>query len=76
MVMFLLKRKKRVLIFDESGVSKSLTVVIAMLIRYGRKSLNDSFKILEKKNIIAIPNIGFLLQLKQLERRAVKTTNT
>ena len=75
MVVVLLSKKKRVLIFDESGVSKSLTVVLAIMIRYGRKSLEESFRILEEKAVLANPNIGFLLQLKKLERKSVKTAN-
>ena len=76
MVMVLLSKKRRVLIFDESGVSKSLTVVLAIMIRYGRKSLEESFRILEDKEVIANPNIGFLLQLKKLEKRSVRARHS
>jgi dual specificity MAP kinase phosphatase len=58
----------KILIHCEAGISRSSTIVIAYLIKYKNKSLNDAYQYVKqcKKNIA--PNINFFNELIQFEK--------
>lgn len=51
------------------GVSRSTTLVLALLMRRERKSFYDAFKDVRSKRGHVLPNIGFASQLQRFEQR-------
>lgn len=63
-----LKERKKVLVHCHAGVSRSVSIILAFLIKYANMSLNNGLKkIREKRNIIQ-PNQSFLKQLRIYEQ--------
>ncbi len=61
---------KKVLVHCKAGVSRSPTVVLAYLTKYGNMNLREAYFLLkERRNVIA-PNQGFWKQLVEFEKIA------
>ena len=56
-----------VLVHCQQGISRSSTVVIAYLIRYDNKTLEEALISVKSQRCIAQPNLGFWKQLKEFE---------
>jgi protein-tyrosine phosphatase len=61
--------KNKVLVHCVAGISRSATVVTAYLIRYKQMSLNDALIFLRGSRHVVNPNLGFLNQLKEYEKK-------
>ena len=62
-------RGHSVLVHCMAGVSRSVTVVLAYLIRYQNMSLDDAFQHVKQRHPESAPNTGFWVQLKVWERQ-------
>ena len=58
---------ERVLVHCRYGISRSSTIVLAYLIRYGSLSLVDAFRHASENRPQVFPNYGFWTQLAQYE---------
>ena len=58
-----------VLVHCMAGVSRSVTVVLAYLVRYQNMSLNDAYQHVKQRHPESAPNTGFWVQLKVWERQ-------
>ncbi|PSS01458.1 Dual specificity protein like, partial [Actinidia chinensis var. chinensis] len=56
-----------VLVHCVVGKSRSVTIVIAYLMRKHRMSVSEALKLVRSKRSIASPNCGFMLQLQNFE---------
>jgi protein-tyrosine phosphatase len=52
-----------------AGRSRSATVVIAWLMRTRHLSMDDAFALVRSKRELVHPNVGFVSQLRDYERR-------
>jgi protein-tyrosine phosphatase len=59
----------KVLVHCQLGKSRSVAMVIAYLIRSQRMSYEDAYKFVKSKRKVALPNIGFIKQLRDLEKQ-------
>ena len=60
-------KKNKTLIHCAMGVSRSVSIAIAYLMRSRGLSFDEAFSLVKKNRHIACPNPGFILQLKQYE---------
>lgn len=60
--------KKKCLIYCHSGMSRSVSLVLAYLLACERMSLIEAFSHVKKIRMFASPNPGFMAQLMSLER--------
>eukprot|EP01064_Diplonema_japonicum_P035333 TRINITY_DN763_c12_g1_i1.p1 TRINITY_DN763_c12_g1~~TRINITY_DN763_c12_g1_i1.p1 ORF type:complete len:240 (+),score=39.31 TRINITY_DN763_c12_g1_i1:473-1192(+) len=58
------REKKKVLVHCRRGISRSATLVIAYLMKYSNKQLDDAFNYVRDKRSIINPNLGFVLSLE------------
>lgn len=66
---FVLKRKStNVLVHCVSGISRSVSIVIAYLIKEKAMTYAEAFAFVREKRSVAHPNTGFQRQLKEYER--------
>jgi len=62
-----IEKKGKVFVVCFFGVSRSVTCVIAFLMKYKNLSIENSFNLVKSKRYLANPNDGFIIQLKQYE---------
>jgi protein-tyrosine phosphatase len=62
------KKNTKILIHCHAGISRSVSIVIAYLMKYHVKSFDKAFEIVRKHRVIAKPNDDFIKQLKLYER--------
>lgn len=55
-----------ILIHCSAGISRSVSIVIAYLIKYKNMTVDQALNFIREKRSIANPNIGFISQLKSL----------
>jgi dual specificity phosphatase 12 len=60
----ILKENQNIYIHCIAGVSRSVTIVAAYLMKHNQWSLGDALGLIKSKRSIADPNIGFLEQLR------------
>ena len=63
----------RVLVHCMAGRSRSVTLVIAYLMKHARMRLADAFAVVKARRPIALPNVGFWQQLAAEELRLFGT---
>ena len=61
-------KKNKTLVHCAMGVSRSVSIVIAYLMRAKNMSYNDALTLVKKERSIASPNHGFVKQLMQYEK--------
>ena len=61
-----------VLVHCNAGVSRSASVVIAYLMRYYSMNYEEAFKFVKTKRSFIRPNVGFVEQLKEYEKKLGK----
>jgi len=71
-----LKKDIGVLIYCRMGYSRSVTIIIAYLMNYGfdieekkKNSYSDCFCYVKEKHKLASPNLGFCIQLRELDMK-------
>ncbi|KAM3147328.1 hypothetical protein pb186bvf_000579 [Paramecium bursaria] len=53
-----------VLVHCQAGISRSVSIVTAYLIRHQKRNNDDCLEYVKQKRDVACPNYGFLIQLK------------
>lgn len=66
------KTKGNILIHCQVGKSRSAAIVIAYLVKHKNYSLDDAFKYIKKIRGKILPNIGFMMQLRDFEKELLK----
>lgn len=59
----------KVLVHCAAGVSRSVSLILAYLIKYRSMSLPDAFRFVREKRTIVRPNRGFVQQLLEYEKK-------
>ncbi|XP_059084277.1 dual specificity protein phosphatase 16-like [Tigriopus californicus] len=59
----------RLLIYCRAGMSRSASLCIAYFIKYHRMTLDEAFAYVKERRPIIHPNIGFLRQLRDYEKK-------
>ncbi|CAF1439061.1 unnamed protein product [Adineta ricciae] len=58
---------RRTLLYCHHGRSRSITFILAYLIKHYRLSLSDAYTLVKQRRQIALPNVGFWSQLRNYE---------
>lgn len=58
-----------IFIHCQMGKSRSATIVIAYLIKYSNMSTEEAYKFLKEKRKTIFPNLGFMRQLREFEKK-------
>lgn len=66
-----ISQNKSVIVHCKAGISRSATIVLAYLVRYGGVSLDRAYQIVSEKRPVIDPNPGFRLQLVQWETNVI-----
>jgi atypical dual specificity phosphatase len=61
-------QRTNVMVHCLAGVSRSVSLVIAYLIKHCGKSYSEAYSLLKSKRRVIQPNSGFVAQLKQYEQ--------
>eukprot|EP01080_Neovahlkampfia_damariscottae_P005359 gene5359-9167_t len=64
-----IKENDTVLIHCQAGVSRSPTIVISYLMKYEGYNLRDAMNFVKKQREIVFPNVGFVFQLIEYEKK-------
>ena len=57
-----------ILIHCKEGKSRSITLLMAYLIKYQNENTNSAYKIIKAKRQSAMPNLGFMYKLREYEK--------
>lgn len=66
------KSKNTVFVHCSDGISRSSTVVIAFLMKFHKLNFETAFSIVKKSRKKAMPNLGFVIQLRKFEKKLQK----
>ena len=64
-----IKNNEKVLVHCVAGISRSPAVVISFLMRYANMTMNDAYEFVKEKRSIVSPNLNFMGQLLQYEKK-------
>ena len=64
-----IEKDGKVLVHCVAGISRSPAIVISFLMRYAHMSMNDAYELVKSKRTIIAPNLNFMGQLLQYEKR-------
>jgi hypothetical protein len=64
-----LSKEQKVLVHCFAGKSRSATIMISYLIKYRNMTVDEALQLIRKKRAIAQPNLGFLRQLREYEKK-------
>lgn len=64
-----IENNERVLVHCVAGISRSPAIVISFLMRYGHMKMNDAYEFVKTKRSIVSPNLNFMGQLLQYEKK-------
>lgn len=64
-----IESNSRVLVHCVAGISRSPAIVISFLMRYAQMSMNDAYDLVRRKRSIIAPNLNFMGQLLQYEKK-------
>jgi hypothetical protein len=62
-------KEQKVLVHCFAGKSRSTTIMICYLIKYKSMTVDEALQLIRKKRAIAQPNMGFLRQLREYEKK-------
>mmetsp|Transcript_28599 Transcript_28599/g.91153 ORF Transcript_28599/g.91153 Transcript_28599/m.91153 type:complete len:80 (-) Transcript_28599:90-329(-) len=62
-----------VLVHCFAGRSRSSTIVISYLMKYHGMGVDEALKHCQARRAVVGPNIGFLMQLRELDRKLAST---
>jgi len=68
----ILIQNKKILIHCEAGISRSSTIVIAYLMKTKKMGYEKSLEFVREKRPIVDPNLGFIVQLMDYEKKIFK----
>lgn len=68
------RRNGKVLIYCRYGVSRSCSFIIAYLIKKYNMSVDNAYDFITRKRSIAMPNKGFMKQLRMFEKENIDMT--
>ncbi|UJR23192.1 hypothetical protein I4U23_026211 [Adineta vaga] len=64
-----LENNEKVLVHCVAGISRSPAIVIGFLMRYAKMNMNDAYDFVKKKRSIVSPNLNFMGQLLEYEKK-------
>ena len=64
-----IEKNERVLVHCVAGISRSPAIVISFLMRYAHMKMNDAYQLVKTKRSIVCPNLNFMGQLLQYEKK-------
>ncbi len=64
-----IKNNEKVLVHCVAGISRSPAIVISFLMRYAHMDMNDAYEFVKNKRSIVSPNLNFMGQLLQYEKK-------
>jgi len=64
-----IENKEKVLVHCVAGISRSPAIVISFLMRYAHMNMNDAYELVKTKRSIVSPNLNFMGQLLQYEKK-------
>lgn len=71
-IKFLVEAKNKnsnVLVHCQLGKSRSVSIVIAYLIKVNRMTYEEAYKFVKEKRKVAFPNLGFVRQLREFNKQ-------
>lgn len=69
-------KTNKVLVHCSAGISRSPTLVLAYMIKKKKIKLDEAFQTMRQLRTIVDPNISFILQLREWEKKCLETTET
>ncbi|CAF1067419.1 unnamed protein product [Adineta ricciae] len=69
-------KSSNILVHCSAGISRSPTLVLAYMIKKDRMQLDDAFTAMRQLRPIVDPNISFILQLQDWEKKCLSATST
>ena len=67
-----ISENEKILIHCQAGVSRSPTIILSYLIKFENFNLKDAMNFVRKKRNIVFPNVGFVYQLIEYEKKIKK----
>ncbi|CAF1176037.1 unnamed protein product [Adineta ricciae] len=64
-----LENNEKVLVHCVAGISRSPAIVIGFLMRYAKMNMNDAYDFVKRKRSIVSPNLNFMGQLLEYEKK-------
>ena len=64
-----MEKNEKVLVHCVAGISRSPAIVIGFLMRYAKMTMNDAYHFVKRKRTIVSPNLNFMGQLLEYERK-------
>lgn len=64
-----IENNEKVLVHCVAGISRSPAIVIGFLMRYAKMTMNDAYEFVKRKRAIVSPNLNFMGQLLEYERK-------
>ena len=64
-----IEKNEKVLVHCVAGISRSPAIVIGFLMRYAKMSMNDAYDFVKRKRAIVSPNLNFMGQLLEYEKK-------
>ncbi|CAF1089158.1 unnamed protein product [Adineta steineri] len=64
-----IENNEKVLVHCVAGISRSPAIVISFLMRYAHMTMNDAYEFVKQKRSIVSPNLNFMGQLLQYEKK-------
>ena len=61
-----------ILIHCMQGKSRSISLLMAYLIKYKNEDTNSAYKIIKAKRKLSLPNLGFMYKLREYEKKSIK----
>ncbi|CAF0846453.1 unnamed protein product [Rotaria sp. Silwood1] len=64
-----IENNEKVLVHCVAGISRSPAIVIGFLMRYAKMNMNDAYDFVKRKRSIVAPNLNFMGQLLEYEKK-------
>ncbi|CAF1152054.1 unnamed protein product [Adineta steineri] len=64
-----IENNEKVLVHCVAGISRSPAIVIGFLMRYAKMNMNDAYDFVKRKRSIVSPNLNFMGQLLEYEKK-------
>lgn len=64
-----IENNEKILVHCVAGISRSPAIVISFLMRYAHMNMNDAYELVKTKRSIVSPNLNFMGQLLQYEKK-------
>ncbi|CAF1991998.1 unnamed protein product [Rotaria magnacalcarata] len=64
-----IEKNEKILVHCVAGISRSPAIVIGFLMRYAKMNMNDAYNFVKRKRSIVSPNLNFMGQLLEYEKK-------